>query len=182
MEEVAYSEGVFHDPGYIDWQKKRISFILELYGNNFFKGKKVLELACFEGGLSKMLVNLGANLTSVEGFQRNYEVCKQRYPEINFILKDLDVDRWDFDDHYDIIIHWGLLYHLRYPDVSLKHCINHCNFLLLESLVIDKKDIEILHVGERNIWGTDQSIHELGSRFSPSYVEDLLQGTSFKKI
>jgi hypothetical protein len=46
-----------------------------------------------------MLYNLGANVTAVEGLELNYNICKARYPHINFILKDLDVDEWDFDDH-----------------------------------------------------------------------------------
>lgn len=173
MGDIDFTTGVVVDPGYYNWQYNRIKFVIEKYGKDFFVGKKVLELGCFEGGISQMLFNLGAKLTSIEGFERNINVCKNRYSHLDFILKDLDVDNWDFEDHYDIIIHWGLLYHLRYPEVSIKHCVSHCDYLFLESLVVDCTSEHTSHVPEKNQWGTDQSIHEVGSRFSPKYVESL---------
>ena len=179
MTDKHFTEGVFNDSGYYSWQVNRITFVLEKYGENYFKGKKVLELACFEGGISQMLHNLGANLVSVEGLERNLNVCKQRYPHLTFIQKDLDLDQWDFDDHYDIIIHWGLLYHLRDPDSSMRHCLEHCDYLFLESLVIDYSTKYTSHVVEENKWGTDQSIHCMGSRFSAKYVENLFDNKPF---
>lgn len=178
---MEFTKDVVIDGGYHDWQTKRISFVLERYGADFFKGKKVLELACYKGGLSQMLYNLGANLTAVEGLKENYVFCKNAYPHINFIHKDLDVDEWDFDPHYDIIIHWGLLYHMRFPEISLQNCFAHCDYLFLESLVVDKDIVEIKAVHEENIWGTDQSIHSIGTRFTSKYVESLFNQLSFNR-
>ena len=179
MTEPNFTRNVVRDAGYIDWQTKRISFVLEKYGNDFFKGKKVLELGCFFGGISQMLHNLGADLTSVEGFPANYETCKQRYPHINFLLKDLDNNIWEFDEHYDIIIHWGLLYHLQYPVASVVHCLGHCDYFFLETLIINHSSIKLEHVPEKNIWNTDQSIHSSGTRFTAKLVEFLFRDRSF---
>lgn len=171
------------DNGYVDWQSKRLTFVLNIMGDAFFKNKNVLELGCYQGGISKMLTNLGANVTAVEGFSKNINKCRKNYPEINFIQFDLDQDNddWNFDEHYDVIIHWGLLYHLRYPEKSINKCIKHCDYLFLESLVVDNEEKIFSTVPEKNIYGTDQSIHELGTRLSESMIESYLENTKFTR-
>ena len=63
------TSGLIFDNGYYDWQVNRIKFILNKFGNNFFDGKKVLELGCFKGGISLLIYNLikttDGSLTSV---------------------------------------------------------------------------------------------------------------------
>lgn len=178
-------DGLVYDSGYFNWQINRIKFVLNTLGDDFFVGKKILELGCFKGGISKIIHHLisktNGSLTSVEGFLDNYKYCKETYPEINFIhydLDSLDMNDWIFDNHYDIIIHWGLLYHLQYPIESIKKCLLHCDKLLLETLIVDSNEKCIL-VPEKNIDGTDQSIHEIGSRFNTEFVENIFNHLKF---
>lgn len=182
-----FTNGLEYDSGYYDWQIKRIEFILKTLGTDFFNGKKILELACFKGGVSKIIHNLikdtCGELTSVEGHLDNYNHCKKLYPEINFIHYDLDspdVNEWIFYSHYDIIIHWGLLYHLQYPETSINKCLHHCDKLLLETLIVDS-NTNCIHIPEKNTWGTDQSIHEVGSRFNTTFVENMFNHLKFKR-
>ena len=86
--------GLIVDYGYYDWQVKRLQFVLTTYGENFFNGKKILEIGSYKGGMSLLLHNLvkttGGSITSVEGLLENYNYCKETYPYINFIHYDLD--------------------------------------------------------------------------------------------
>jgi hypothetical protein len=170
------TEGLIYDSGYNSWQINRVKFILETFGANFFSGKKILELGCYHGGVSKLIYNLvnGTNgsITAVEGLEENYNYCKATYPYINFVHSDLDspdINDWIFDEHYDIIIHWGLLYHLQYPDK-----------LFLETLIVDSDNL-VSYVEEKNIWGTDQSIHNIGTRPNTKYVENIFSHLKFKR-
>jgi hypothetical protein len=108
-------------------------------------------------------------ITAVEGNEQNYSDCKKNYPHINFIHKDVDTTEWLFDDHYDIIIHWGLLYHLKYPKESVQMCLQHCDCLLLESQIIDIKGLFYRQFKEKD--GTDQGLHKIGTHVSTSTVE-----------
>ena len=186
MNTVINTDGLVIDDGYYDWQINRITVLINIYGKDFFIGKKVLELGCFKGGISKLLDNLitkSGSLTSTEGFKENYDFCKMTYPSLHFIHADedfLNTDTWAFDEHYDIIIHWGLLYHLQYPEASIKRCLKHCDKLFLETLVKDSiEPIEL--VPEKNTWGTDQSIHSVGSRCNRSYIENIFNHLPFKR-
>lgn len=170
------------DPGYIDWQLNRIKFIIKLFPNNFFQGKKILELGSYQGGITQMFFNLGANITGVEGSQTNLNIAQNRYPHINFIQGDCEKIDWDFDNYYDIIIHWGLLYHLKYPERSIKTCLRHTNILFLETLVIDYDTPKLYFVKEDNITLPDQALHGEGARPTPSYVEEILYGHKYMRF
>ena len=178
--------GLVIDKGYIEWQITRIAYLIDLFGEGFFVGKKILELGCFHGGISKLLHNLlsgTGSLTCVEGFLDNYNYCKTTYPNINFIHADLDspdTNKWQFDDHYDIIVHWGLLYHLQYPIQSIQSCLKHCDMLFLESVTVDTEILFQL-ITEKNIWGTDQALHNIGSRANIDFIESAFRHLNFKR-
>jgi len=186
MTTIVDTTGLKYDNGYYDWQTKRIGFLIDLYGKEFFVGKKILELGCFKGGISILLQNLitsSGSLTSVEGLKENYDDCVKTYPSLRFIHGDEDfpeTDTWAYDDHYDIIVHWGLLYHLQHPIASIQRCLKHCDKLFLETLIIDSTE-PIKLVYEKNEWGTDQSIHNIGTRCNTEYVENIFKHLSFKR-
>jgi SAM-dependent methyltransferase len=160
--------------GYTDWQLNRVRFITTLYGPDFFKGKKVLEMGSFEGGITQMIYNLGGDITGVEGSDRNISLSRRRYPHLKFIQYDCDrTDEWAFDDHYDIIIHWGLLYHLKNEEASLDSCLKHTDTLLLETLLVDKTTSEIFEIQEDTSL-CDQALNGTGTRATVKYVENML--------
>jgi hypothetical protein len=174
--------GLFIDPGYIDWQLNRLRFVVRLFGRDFFKGKKILEMGSYQGGITQMFHNLGANITGVEGSDTNLSLAQSRYPHLNFVHGDCEKIDWEFEDHYDIIIHWGLLYHLKYPERSVKVCLRHTDRMFLESLVVDRSSPELFFVKEDNITLPDQALNGEGARPSPSYVEEILHGHRYMRF
>lgn len=171
--------GLYIDPGYIDWQLKRMQFIVSLYGKEFFRGKNILELGSFEGGITQMFYNLGANIIGFEGSDRNLQICNQRYPHITFHKKDCE--NLVLDTKYDIIIHWGLLYHLSHDKIpeSIVHCLDHTSYLFLETLILDSSGDKALIMQEDNVNLPDQALHGYGCRMTQKYVENILDSVPY---
>lgn len=61
------SENYYFQNHYEYWRAKRIVAIVEHYGENFFKGKKILELGCGYGDIGKVLISIGAEVIFCEG-------------------------------------------------------------------------------------------------------------------
>ena len=60
------------------------------------------------------------------------------YPHIKTLLIDGDTD--NILDKYDVIVHWGLLYHLNEIEIHLQKIAQKCNVLFLETEVADSDD------------------------------------------
>jgi SAM-dependent methyltransferase len=77
-----------------------------------------LDLGCGAGYFSKVLLDLGMRVTGMDLRSGNIELCMQRYPEIAFRPINLD-DLSEADaktiGRYDLVLMFGLLYHLESP-------------------------------------------------------------------
>ena len=167
-----------------NWQKNRVSFILSKYGNTFFEGKRVLELGSFNGYIGSRFGELGADVTSVEGRADNYYSIKTNCPNIRrVILADLDIADWAFGP-YDIIINFGVFYHLK--DHHLQHltnCLNNCRLLFFETVIYDSFAKEICLIDEDSS-GIDQGLSKVAGVPSTKYVESIFEdnGRAFLKV
>lgn len=171
------SESRYH----ADWQNKRIGFMIGLYGYEFFQNKKILELGAFNGYIGNYFaVNCNAEVTVVEGRQENVDNIQKDYPAVKSICADLDTPDWEFGD-YDIIINYGLCYHLHYHHKAhLMNCLNHCDMMFFESVIYDSFDPEISFNEEV---GGDQSLSGVGGTPSTSFIEDIFKehGSNYRK-
>lgn len=154
---------------YIGWRKKRTQAILDHYGASFFAGKHLLELGCGYADIGATFHELGAIVTCVEARPEHIAVAKTRYPFLTVIRHDLD-GAWNLGS-FDVIIHFGLLYHLFDIEAHLKAVCSNCQHLVLESIVCDSSQPVCTHEPES---GYDQAFNGIGSRPSASYIERLL--------
>lgn len=164
-----------------DWQKARINFILSKFPTDFFKGKKILELGSYNGYIGEQFRILGSDVTCVEGFIDNVNHIKNTYPKLNVIHEDLDNEMWDFG-FYDIIINFGLFYHLeKFHKEHLTNCITNTNLLFFETVVFDSDEPTLYCRDEE---GDDQSLSNVGCSPSTSFVENIFieNNTQFKKF
>ena len=154
------------------WQENRIKFILSKYPKEFFKGKRILELGAYNGYIGAYFNALGAEVHCVEGRQENVDKIKLDYPSITVECANLDSPDWNWG-HYDIIINFGLYYHLqKFHKEHLENCINNCDLMFFETVVYDSFKSEIYF---RNESGDDQSLTDVGGTPSTSYVEGILR-------
>jgi len=161
---------------YEGWRKSRFFGTLKYINKNFFLNKTLLEVGCGCGDNGKLFKDIGCIVNSSDARDELVTIGKMRYPEIEFTIFDCDNDK--LQNKYDIILDWGILYHLDKVEEHLNDMCNNCTYLLLESEVCDSFDNITLKVNENTHY--DQSYHRLGSRPSPSLIEYYLEKNNFE--
>ena len=172
---------------YFLWNQKRICNMMSYYGENFFKGKKILEMGCGWAYLGAYFDYLGAEVTVSDAREEHIKVVKERYPQLTSLVVDSDSLEWEYpEEKYDIIIHFGLLYHLSDPANSIKIVSERCDNLLLETEVLNSNDpTKIQYNKEETEWnkgGWGMAHNKLGSTPSYAYVEEHLKKNGMKFI
>ena len=167
MNEIKSHRNFFYGH-YVDWRKSRIEKLISILGESWFNGKTILELGCGYGDIGRELQKLGSLVTFAEGKKEHVEQMKLmgRGPEI--ILLDQDND-WCLNRKFDLVIHWGVLYHLDNWKRDLEISIKHGKIVSLETEVIDSDDPEIESKLEE-CW-YDGALNHVGSRMSAGNVE-----------
>ena len=152
---------------YNQWRLVRVVKLEQIFGINWFKGKKILELGCGYGNIGLYFQDLGADVTFVEGKQEFIDVLKSKCPTAKVIKMDLD-GAFELNEQYDLVIHWGLLYNINHWKDSLRSALAHARYLTLESNVnrydydiefkVKDFDYGIKHCGIMNDIGSLPSI------------------------
>jgi SAM-dependent methyltransferase len=165
---------------YNGWRISRMNGIKKYISPDYFKLKTLLELGCGYADIGNMFHDLGSIVTSSDIRKEHLDVVSRRYPHIKTLLIDGDKD--NIDEKYDIILHWGLLYHLSEIDIHLEKVSQKCDVLLLETEVVDSNDKDFYI--STNEEGFDQAFNNKGIRPSPEYIENVLtrNGFQFKLI
>jgi hypothetical protein len=96
----------------------RISWLGKVIGG--FDGQRVLELGPLEGGHTHMLVRDGAEVTAVEANTRAYLKCLVAkeilgMQRARFLLGDFIEYLRSTNEHFDLCVASGVLYHMRDP-------------------------------------------------------------------
>lgn len=168
--------------GYHEWRIKRIAAITEYMGADWFRGKKVLELACGYGDIGIAFWALGADVVFSDGRNEHLQELRSRYPMIaadKIIWADLEegIKLPASCGSFDLIIHHGVLYHLNNWRKTIEDSARLCRHLMLETEVCDSND-ETLELKTTED-GYDQALSKVGSRPSAALVEQVLVSSGF---
>jgi SAM-dependent methyltransferase len=146
-----------------------------------WRGMKVLEVGAGLGHLGDAFADLGFEVTSTDGRPEHVEAMGAR-GRASFVL-DLDkVQASDFDG-YDLVLAFGVLYHLAQPEEFLRACGKGARVLLLETAVCDRAEPVVDWVTEAGGWrGQDQAVSGRGCRPSPSWVERVCREAGFPAV
>lgn len=162
---------------YIQWMNKRINAIINYFGKAFFSGKSILELGCGFGDIGAIFSKLGANITCSDGRQEHLEILKSKYPNINTVQYDLDRE-WPFNEKFDIIIHMGVLYHIKDYKNAIKNACQNAKYVVLETEVSDSDDPNfVIYTNEE---GYEQVLNHIGCRPSEAAIESILDECNVK--
>ena len=163
---------------YNDWRVKRVGFVEKLYGKSFFRDKTILELGCGHGHIGRYLQNrLGAKVTFADGREEHLHTIKEILPSADTILLDQNKP-WDLNRKFDVVIHWGVLYHLDDWKSDLESVSKHTNLLFLESEVVDTDDPDY-EIKVDKVDGYDQDLGEKTTRTSAAAIESHLVDLEF---
>lgn len=161
---------------YDGWTRSRMNGIKKYIRPEFFKSKTLLELGSGHGHVGNEFSKFGAIVTCSDARKEYMSTIAERYPHLKTCVIDCDKD--DIPKTYDIILHWGVLYHLGSIEKHLKDVANKCNVLLLETEVFDSLDDTFYLQTKEN--GYDQAFNSKGIRPSPGYVEKILRKNGFQ--
>jgi SAM-dependent methyltransferase len=161
---------------YEDWRKTRLNTIAKYMGDDFFQNKTVLELGCFTGDIGHEISKKGGKVTSSDAKPEHVASVNLKYPELNAYQLDCD---GHFDiEYYDVIINFGLLYHLSNLTDSILSLRGKCKYLIVECEVCDSDDVNKIIITDES--GPDQAYYGKGSRPSPKYIEKLLTEAGYE--
>lgn len=174
------TDGLF-DGSYDLWRAKRIAKVLELLGLDYFEGRRVLELGAGHGDIGALFADLGADVTCVEGRMSNLQFGQLKHrdvPRLRFRHMDLDEDFRSLG-RYDLVVHFGLLYHVADVDEHLARCFELTDDVLLETVVCDSTDPTRVQLVEERSAVNEEALNGRGCRPSPFYVERLASEHGF---
>ena len=163
------------------WRAKRVTTIVEHYGESWFKGKSILELGCGYGDIGYVLMTLGAQVTFAEGRAENCDYLRRKFPNNKVYFMNCE-NEWPFavDSHFDMVLHMGLLYHLDNMWFVLDRACTCSDHVVLETEVSDSEDENYILKIQENTEGWDQSLMGRGSRPSGPCVEKHLRELGWK--
>lgn len=95
-----------------EWQTNRLIYLEQTYGHDYFKNKRILELGSYNGSISNVLYEWGANTTCLEGRQENVDEINKTFPHLNAKVFNSDTDEWPLGS-FDIIVNWGVVLSFR---------------------------------------------------------------------
>ena len=172
--------GLFHT-SYENWRVRRCNKLLEIYGVSYFKGKKILELGAGHGDIGAFFAELGAQVLCLDGRIQNVNFASLKHrkiPNIRFEQFNLEKDFSSFG-RFDLIINFGLIYHLRNVESHLKCCFSAADDMVLETVVCDSTDPEKIFFCDERQAVDEEALEGTGSRPSPFYIERIAQENDF---
>ena len=167
---------------YRTWRPTRLRKIEKLFSPETFENKTILEVGCGYGDIGKYFIEkYNSIVTFTEGREEHIPYIKENNPNSIVILQDHDTN-WNLNKKYDVLLHFGLLYHLNNWENDLICSMNHSDLILLESEIADSNDVAGHFVVSEG-GGYDQSINnDFGVRPSASNVERVINENGFEFI
>jgi len=164
------------DGHYDDWRQTRYDKIISLFGADYFSGKTMLELGCGLGKLGMMFDKLGTKVTFTDGRPEhldNFSKLYGKHHKYETIVMDQD-GKWDLERKFDIVLHTGVLYHLKNWQQDLAQAVKHTkSVMILETEVANSSD-DSYEFKQEEMPYYDQALNGIGIRPSAAFIEKYL--------
>lgn len=172
---------VFNGPLYREAELARLANLFAHADLDRWRGLRVLEVGAGLGHLGDALRQVGFDVTSSDG--RPEHVEKMRAAGKEAVVIDLDAIEPEQLTGYDLVLSFGVLYHLAEPERFLNLCGEHARVLLLETAVLDRTEPVLQMVREsRGRRGQDQALDSKACRPSPAWVEETCRTAGFDSV
>jgi hypothetical protein len=175
-------KSLFESGNYREAQLSRLVNLFAHIDIERYRGMTVLEVGAGLGHIGDVFSKLGFDVTSTDGRPEHVEGMKARGRKA-FVL---DLDGGDVERelaNYDLIISFGVLYHLAHPEPFLASCGKQARAMFLETGVCDATRPVVNYISEAQGWrGTDQALEGTGCRPSPAWVEEKCHDAGFGTV
>jgi SAM-dependent methyltransferase len=167
---------VFNEEHYQEWRRKRLDVVYKHLDKKSFHNKSVLEAGAGLGHIAAEIKDLGAHVVAAEARKETIALGKKLFPSVDFVQYDFDGE-WKLGK-FDIIFHFGLLYHLLDPRTNLEAALDNCDILILET-VIDIRTVSFHYQDKMGV--TEGYNWESGEAeiLSCSVIEDIFAAKQF---
>lgn len=166
------------------YRESELTRLLNLFAHvdvERWRGMRVLEVGAGLGRLGDVFVQLGFDVTSTDGREEYVNRMKARGRKA-FVV-DLDRTGVDAIGDFDLILAFGVVYHLREIEPFIRSCGVKSKVLLLETVVSDSAEAVNQQVAEAGGWrGQDQALNRYGCRPSPSWIEGVCRSAGFDVV
>jgi len=180
-----YNVGGHFSHSYKEWTTRRLTKVLNIYGVDYFRNKKILILGDGIGYIGSFFAEIGAKVLSLEGRRGNVNLAKLKYNKLkNFKIKEFNLlNDFTHFGKFDLIINFGLIEVIEDVEHLLKCCCKMSDDILVETIVcdsIDKNDkfFTIRPVNKSNDFG----LTEKGSFVSPFLIEDYFKKNGYNIV
>jgi len=123
---------------YENWTKKRLNKIINIFGENWFQNKRILELGACYGDIGIEFLKLGADVTFSDARKEFLFDVEQKLLSLNYYPTIIAIDQendYNIGKTFDLVLHLGLLYNLENWKNDLKSALSHTNIMILETMV-----------------------------------------------
>ena len=119
--------------------------------------RTALDIGCGVGTFSAMLRDLGLQVTAADAREKNIEEARSRHPGIDFHVADVEDSSLSRLGSFDLVICFGLLYHLENPLMAIRNLQAVTGkVLVLESMSVQEEQPVLFLLDEPA--GEDQSL------------------------
>lgn len=119
---------------YNQWRLVRVWKLEQIFGPDWFIGKRVLELGCGYGNIGVYLKTLGADVLFADARQEFLDIVRKKCPTAETVRLDQDT-AWNLNEEFDLVIHWGITYNIKNWEQDLECTLKHAKNLAYETAV-----------------------------------------------
>lgn len=164
---------------YDGWRNTRIHKIQRIFGIEFFYKKTLLEIGCGHAHIARHFHMLGATVTATDGRPEHINTVRMKHPMIESYVSDVN-GTWNLSRKFDVLINFGVLYHLTDWKNHLISCMQHTDLMIFETEVANRSSKDFEFVKQEDSRKYDQSMHGAGVRPSQANIENHFDSLGLK--
>ncbi len=171
---VSYSPiHVFHSEHYQRHNQRRLEHLASIGLD--IANATVLEVGAGIGDHTSFFLDRGCQVVSTEGRPENLEILRYRYSNLQVRYLDLDNPDPTFNEVFDIVYCYGLLYHLKKPAEAIEFMSRCCKKMLLLETCVSFGDEESINSCSEPAERVEYSISGQGCRPTRQWVYNQLK-------
>lgn len=143
--------------------------------------KTALDVGCGIGFFSNYLLSFGLKVMAFDAREENIAEAKRRYPKINFGVHDVEDPRIQQLGQFDVVLCFGLLYHLENPFQAVRNLYALTEkVLIIETMVSPSQSPVATLMSECQ--GKDQGLHYVAFILSEACIIKMLYRAGFAQV
>ena len=175
IEQILLEKNPGEDDSLGVWRLHRVKKLVQVFGVEWFKNKKILELGCASGNIGLALQALGADVTFADARCENLESVIRKKSNVKTVLINQEQE-WSINTKFDLIIHFSVLYNIKNWKQDIKCTLSQGRYVALETAVAkyDTKFETLIYEAVYSNLPNYGSYSGTGSLVSSSSIEEVI--------